>query len=924
MITVTPVRSPDYYLEQVSRDRHDYLSGEGEAPGRWEGTWTSILGVNGEVTEAQFRAMFEGLNPITGERLKKYEDKKVAGWDLTFSLPKSISALWAIAPEDVAEQIREADRVARQLGMAVFERYACIARLGHNGVDRQPGLGFLVAVFEHRLSRDGDPQLHDHNVVANAVEAADGRTAALDGTMLYRWRKAADAVYQAALRAELTARLGLTWVQRNGVWEIDGIPPALCRLWSKRRAAIEAELAEHGTSGGRAAQAAALATRKPKVVEDTRELRHRLYDEALDAGFDLDAILSFTLDRARHRDNGRGLAGLSDAEIIEHLVGPEGLTQKASGFGRRDVLAGIGALLIADSPDGQTAADRIDHIADTFFADHRVIPLADPVRKTSGEVIRPRDSDGKVMREVCLEEEPRFTTASLLAAETEVITRAKRRQDAGVAVVPDETVARVIGEYNAAHPGRELDADQEAMVWQLCTSGHGVDVVVGKAGTGKSTALEVARQCFDAAGIPVIGVAPTANAARQLEKASGIPACTLDKLLVEVTNGVRELPDGVAVVHDEAGMTATRNRLALQQLIDAVNGKVADVGDHRQIPSVDAGGGHAVLARELGAVTLGVDHRFKLPALRDAAELIRDGHAHAAIALMAELGMLHEYCQPDHRTDAMIDHWLALRDQAEHNDVRMLATENTVVERLNLAARAALIARGEVSRRGRTYACDTRDIRLSVGDRVRLGRNDGHLPQPDGTHVQVRNGMEGTITATTRHHITVALNPDEGLPQVTLPASYVAEHVDYAYALTANKAQGLTVDHVLFAPSPATSRETAYTALSRGRWSNHIYAVDGSGWQEALATSSAHTFAHDQHPLPDRARRLAGEREEGCERGDLRRRLLARHDSGSSTRHERNRRAGLSHEGQDLPRHQHNRRSPERGSGRDDGFSLEM
>jgi hypothetical protein len=119
------------------------------------------------------------------------------------------------------------------------------------------------------------------------------------------------------------------------------------------------------------------------------------------------------------------------------------------------------------------------------------------------------------MREVCLEEEPRFTTASLLAAETELIARAKRRQGVGVAVVPDEVVARVIAEYNRVNPGRELDGDQEAMIWRLCASGNGVNVVVGKAGIGKSTALAVARQAFQAAGIPVIGVAPTANAARQ-------------------------------------------------------------------------------------------------------------------------------------------------------------------------------------------------------------------------------------------------------------------------------------------------------------------------------------------------------------------------------------------------------------------------
>jgi conjugative relaxase-like TrwC/TraI family protein len=157
--------------------------------------------------------------------------------------------------------------------------------LGTTGVDRQPGLAFLVATFEHRLSRDGDPQLHDHEVVANVVEAADGRRAALDGSLLYRWQKAADAVYLAALRAELTRRLGVRWTVRQGVWEIEH-PCYVCRLWSKRRAAIEAELAE------RAPPAVAPPSRRPCNPQTQSHRRHprasqRLLDEARDAGFDI-------------------------------------------------------------------------------------------------------------------------------------------------------------------------------------------------------------------------------------------------------------------------------------------------------------------------------------------------------------------------------------------------------------------------------------------------------------------------------------------------------------------------------------------------------------------------------------------------------------------------------------------------------------
>jgi AAA domain/TrwC relaxase len=767
-----------------------------------------------------------------------------------------------------------------------------VARLGRDGVDRQPATGFAAASFIHRTSREGDPQLHTHRVLANIVEAGDGRRAALDGALLWPWRFAADQVYLAALRAELTARLGVRWVERNGVWEIDGVPPGLCRVWSKRRAQIEAAMADRGTSGGRAAQTATLATRKPKVAEETGPvtLRERLQAEAVEAGIDVEAVLDYVLDRdglIRRAIKDERTVGLSDEEIVERLVGPEGLTSQASGFGRRDVVKAAGALVIADQPTGQAAMVRIDVLVDRVLADPRVVALIEPARKTSGEVIRPRGPDGRVLKEVCTQAERRYTTVSLLAAERELVDRALARQDSGTAVVPEQTVERTIAAYNAANPGRELDADQEAMVRHLCISGNGVDVVVGKAGTGKSTALQVAREAFEAAGIPVIGVAPTANAARQLEQSAGIAdSGTLDRLLVEVTHGVRTLPAGTVVVLDEAGMCPTRNRLALQQAIDVVGGKVADVGDHCQIPSVDVGGGHAVLARELGAITLGTDHRFKIPKLRDAAELIRDGDTEQGVALLAELGMVTEADHPRQVWAAMVEDWLTLRDRDE--SVRMLATENSVVGKLNTLARARLVERGEVARRGREYPSgdEAREIFVAVGDRVRLGQNHGGIGQPDGTVAVVRNGMEGVVTRTGRRDVTVQLDAehaDNDRGEVCLPGWYVGAHVDYAYAITADKAQGVTVDHSLFAPSAATSQERAYVALSRGRPSNRVYATTGSGWREAIATPRGHVFATEQspdldddlaarilrmrdHTVPERSRTREHERERGMGR----------------------------------------------------------
>ena len=294
--SVAPVRAGDagasvtYYVEQVSRDRHDYYAGHSEAPGLWHGAFAEHLGLSGEVAADDFRAVLEGIDPASGESLKPRANRRVAAWDVTFSPPKSISALWALAPDDERRQVRAAQAAAVDAAIGYLTTHACVARLGRDGVDRQDGaqLGFLRADFTHRCSREGDPQLHTHSILANLLQAPDGRRASLDGGLLFQHAKTADGIYQAALRAELTHRLGVTWERRDEQWEIAGIPPGLCREWSKRRSQITAALAERGldpdTASGRAAQTAALATRHAKVqVGDGQSLHDRFRSRSVTA-----------------------------------------------------------------------------------------------------------------------------------------------------------------------------------------------------------------------------------------------------------------------------------------------------------------------------------------------------------------------------------------------------------------------------------------------------------------------------------------------------------------------------------------------------------------------------------------------------------------------------------------------------------------
>ncbi|MBW3606661.1 MAG: relaxase domain-containing protein, partial [Actinobacteria bacterium] len=735
-----------YYVDQVSRDRHDYYAGHGEAPGVWHGAFAEHLGLSGDVAAEDFRAVLEGTDPSTSEPLKPRANRRVAAWDVTFSPPKSISALWALAPDDARGQVREAQAAAVDAAVGYLTAHACVARLGRDGVDRQDGarLGFLRAEFTHRCSREGDPQLHTHAILVNLLEAPDGRRAALDGGLLFQHAKAADGIYQAALRAELTHRLGIGWERRDEQWEIAGIPPGLCREWSKRRSQITAALAARGldpdTATGRAAQTAALATRHAKVqVGDGESLHDRFAREAIAAGHDPGQVLQAAL-QTDVRQEPPLIPHVT--RLLNAMTGPDGVTKQASSFSRRDAVIDLAARSAIHGVTADNAAARIEILANRLLRDDRVVPVLAPAARTTGEVLRVRDANGRIIRTVD-QAERRYTTIDLLTAETELLQRATSRQHAGVARIPEAVVDQVLAASST------LDADQHAMIHTLASSGAGVDVVVGKAGTGKSTALATYRAALDAAGVPVVGVTPSATAAHQLAMSAGITdTATVDRLLVELHHRRRTLPRGVVVVLDEAAMCPTRTRLALQRAVDGVDGKIVDVGDHRQIPSVDVGGGHYALTQRLGATVLGQNHRVRDPVYRDAAELLRDHQPAAAVeVLRVQDAVSDQHATPVDAWVAMVDDWLTHRDHG--HDVLMLATERATVGELNRLARAHLAARGDIARRGRTYRApdDRSAIALGVGDEVILRRNH-RLTHSDGTTIAVRNGMTGRVTAT--------------------------------------------------------------------------------------------------------------------------------------------------------------------------------
>lgn len=301
-----------YYERSVAAGLDDYYAGKGESPGEWAGSGAAGLGLEGAVEEGELGSLIRGRDPQRGEELRApvkartitieridpesgkrwMEEKKlapVAGFDLVFSTPKSVSLLHALGDEETREAVAEAHRSAWRAALAYLEAEACVTRRGKDGYLRERGGGFVAAAYQHRTSRATDPHLHTHVIVANMTRSpSDGEWRALDGeAILKTYRLAAGYLYEAQLRFELSARLGLEWETPSKGWaEVKGVPRAIIDAFSTRRAQVVEHMAEQGTSGFYAAQVAAVASRERKEELDLPRLRKEWAARAAEQGWD--------------------------------------------------------------------------------------------------------------------------------------------------------------------------------------------------------------------------------------------------------------------------------------------------------------------------------------------------------------------------------------------------------------------------------------------------------------------------------------------------------------------------------------------------------------------------------------------------------------------------------------------------------------
>jgi conjugative relaxase-like TrwC/TraI family protein len=773
----------EYYTRELATDHEQYLSGHGESPGRWYGAGASSLGLQGEASSAGFQAMFEGRDPTTGELLGRPHGRSaVPAFDVVLRPTKSVSILYGLGDPATGRAVLVAHHAGVAEAVAYLDRHLGVRR-GHGGVQHVSGRGLLAVGFDHRTSREGDPLLHTHLVMANRVQGPDGRWTALDGRDLYRHRLAADAIYRATYQRELVRTLGVEWTAADGHGnrELQGLPEDLVKVFSKRTGQIDAELDRLVADGGertpRLVKWAVQATRKPKEQEAPDTLYDRWRQEAAGRGVDPDTLVRELTGRTRDRDQDRTVSADATVRLFDQLAGPDGLTERASTFARPEVLVALGAGLAGA---GRT---ELDELADRFLAERAVSVVADRAL-----------------------EERRWSTPELLAVEQRLVTAATGRTGEQAAVASHQAV----GEALTAHP--TAGGDQQAMVRDLCQGGQGVAVVVGRAGTGKTFALGMARHAWQLDGYRLLAAAPTGIATMSLQGEGFEEVATCDRLLGDLDRGREQLDARTVLVVDEAGMLGSRKLTRLLEHAELARAKVVLVGDDRQLAAIDAGGGFRALRLRLGASELVENRRQHQAWEREALELVRSGLVEEAVAAyQAHDRVVAADSKPAANLALLQDWWAAWR-RAE-------------MDRLNSACQELLAARGRLG----SERLQVEDLKLAVGDRVVCGHNAiGELG--------VANGSRGVVAALDpqARTLTLCLDGNHGR-EVTLPRSYLDgrgrgernRRVDLAYATTGHRAQGLTRGRALVRLTGAEDVNWLYVQLSRARQDTRLYAVVG-------------------------------------------------------------------------------------------------
>ena len=892
-----PAQGASYYERDGYYAKDDPAHREASA---WQGRGAEDLGLSGPVDPDTFRAVLEGVVPDgSGRRLgrpgKDGSFHHRPGRDLTLSAPKSVSLLAYVGGDARAVRAHDA-AVARTL--AWVERNVAETRMSEPATGRMVRAGdqkTLVATFRHDTSRNLDPLLHTHAVIANMVRGTDGKWRTMSNEKLYANKMLIGAMYRTELARELgTLGYRVEKTHADGRFEVEGVPRDVIEAFSTRRAEIEAAMAERGlgatAKNQRAAQRAALMTRARKRDVDKTAIAAVWQQQAANLGFNAGVLAVQAMARsAVSRDSARSAADVEPArEAVEWAVGH--LAEREAVFDRAALLAG--ALAWRPGAVSMAGAER------------------EVKRLEETGVLHTADLPGV---------KDMLTTEKAAAAERETIALVEAGRGRGAPAMRGRAVDKALR-------NGPLTTGQREAVKLILTEKDRVVGVQGYAGTGKTRMLKRARALFEKRGYEVVGLAPSASAARTLETEAGIPSETLQRFLARnagVADGRLKRTTGkkmraawrrTALVVDEGSLASTREMRELLRIAETLRlPRVVLVGDAKQLGAVDAGKPFAQLqAAGMKTATMNEIMRQRDQDLKAAVEATLAGDVKRAFE---KLGSNVAEVKPDNLAGAAAARWLALPPEARAN-TGLMAPSHAIREEINAIVRERLVRDGVVhgpaflterlvsrgytnpekslaanyapgdvvafhrpykrigvekgdelrvasvdhanaavilegkdgrsiqwepgriaARSGGVEVYKVERMELRQGDKVRWTRND-----PD---LGLMNSQAAEVTGVRGGRVTFRIEDGRVLDMTT--ADSQLRHVDRAWASTVHAFQGWTVDTVIAAMEAGhpnlTNQKTLYVEISRARDRAELVTDDAKILCERLEAATGERIA---------------------------------------------------------------------------------
>lgn len=879
---LSATQAQTYHAKEFTAAEQNYWKQGDSIKGEWQGEMAATFGLSGPVGAQEFARLSQGQHPGTGEQLVRHravrqyetEDGRTvapvehrAGWDATFSAPKSVSLTALVGGDD---RVREAHRESVRLALNELEQYAQ-ARIGGNQPPETTGR-FVAATFEHDTARPVNgyaaPQLHTHSVIFNMTERENGQTRALQERGFFATQSYATAVYQSHLTYQLRGLGYEIEAGKSGAPEIKGYSQEYLDASSPRRQQIEEALARSGFTGPAAAQIAAHNTRDGKVIMSPEKVLAAHKQIAAEYGNQADAVVR---------------AAREHSQVHVRDVSQENRRKQAHS-----------ALTFARDRGFEREA----------VLDERAI-LRDALRRGMGEVTHPeiravfdaRIASGE-FRAVAGEKHGsgrRFTTAATISAEKEIVET----------VLTSQGRSQQIMSVQQAIPLTEARADlnqaQRRTIEQVLTSRDQIQGLQGVAGSGKTTTLASIRSGAEENGYVVEGFAPTSRAARQLRDA-GVRADTLQRFLATSSRPGSPEQKHLYMV-DESSLASTQQmRDFLQRL--APHDRVLLIGDTRQHQGVDAGKPFEQL-QQAGMRTAQLDQivRQRDPELLRAVEHLSRAETADGIRILQGQGRVREIQDAQERIAAIAKEYadrphgtlivspdnesrLAINqavrqelqareliDQQEHG-VRVLTPRNemTGADR-RWAARYKV---GDVLH----YTRGSRDTGLERGSYARVVSTDAQLnlisvERQDGQRITYDpNRLQGisaylekemrfsvgdkiAFTAPNRalglanrdlgslHSITedgrFIVQMDDGRERLVEFSPREMQHLDHGYAVTSHSSQGLTSHRVLVNMDTEVhpqliNNRFAYVSISRASHDAQIFTNDTASLADRLSS----------------------------------------------------------------------------------------